>query len=351
MKALKVIDIQPNTSDACLISLEIPDHELSTFRYLPGQYISIELVIDGERLRRCYSLCSSPLNPACLQISVKRVNGGKVSNYLNDQLKVGDHLSVQPPLGNFMARLSEGNYKTYFLFAAGSGITPILSILKSVLRLEAESYVHLLYGNKNLDSIMFKNELESLKIAYGERLQIVYSLSRAKALPDEQTTASYRQGRVDPETVHWFIRSYVPKAQNTEYYICGPGNMIHSTKQSLMEIDVPAERIFVESFGGSASTTAIKAIDDARLNASLGGQTFSTRLSSGKTILKGLLDAGANPPYSCEAGICGTCRCNVKQGKVAMKRNAILSAEELRDGWVLSCQSLPLTKEVEVVFE
>lgn len=352
MYQLKLIDIHQTIPDASVLTFEIPKDKTTLFHFKPGQYLTLEFNLNGETVRRSYSLCCSP-EEGVLQVGVKRVKGGLVSNHINDNLQVGDMVTVLPPDGRFFAEIAPENYKSYYLFAAGSGITPMLSILKTVLYQEEKSYVYLIYGNKNRDSIMFKKELDELEKQNSDRLAIVHSLSSPKGKWSDlwtTPTQEFREGRVDAEAVRWMINTYPPYAQNAEYYICGPGKMIENTKQTLRSLDVPDSRIFSENFGGAAAATAVDGVENAKLTATLNGETFETTIAKGKTVLRSLIDAGAKPPYSCEGGVCSTCKCKLTNGKVQMKINLALSEAEVAEGYVLSCQSVPMTKEVSVVY-
>lgn len=351
---LKVLEVKKETEDSASISFDVPYELYETFNYKPGQYLTLKFTIEGEEARRSYSLCSSPVLEEPLRIGVKRVKDGLISNYINDHLKVGDIVEVMPPDGRFYADVKKENYKTYYLFSAGSGVTPILSILKTVLLTEERSYVHMIYGNRNQDTIMFKDELEQLKAEYPDRFILVQTLSRPKSKWSDLWTTTkeqpFRKGRVDTEAIHWFINQYPPYAQNVEYYVCGPGTMIQNTKKALSAIDVPDNRIFIESFGGSDSKDTTVAFENAKLTASLAGEHIEVFIPKGKTILRTLINAGKEPPYSCEGGVCSTCICKLKSGKIHMKNNLSLTDKEVEDGYILSCQSIPLTEEIEVVY-
>lgn len=352
MHQLKVINIQKTIPEASVVTFEIPKDKTGDFQFKPGQYITLEFNLDGETVRRSYSLCCSPKD-GVLQVGVKRVKGGLVSNHINDNLKVGDTVNVLPPDGKFFAEIDSTNYKSYYLFAAGSGITPILSILKTVLTKESNSCVYLIYGNKHQESIMFKKELDELEKQYVDRLVIVHSLSSPKSKWSDlwtTPTQEFRKGRVDADAVRWMINTYPPYAQNAEYYICGPGKMIESTKKTLRSLDVPESRIFSENFGGGKADSAIEGVENAKLTATLNGSRVETTIARGKTVLRALIDAGAKPPYSCEGGVCSTCKCQLTNGKVEMKINLALTEKEVEDGYILSCQSVPMAEEVTVVY-
>lgn len=347
---LKVIKVESQTKDAVAVSFDVPAELHDTYAYKAGQYLTLQFELNGEQVRRSYSLCSSPVVDEPLRIGVKRVTGGLVSNHINDNVKVGDTIEVLPPDGRFYADVKKDSYKTYYLFSAGSGVTPILSILRTVLYTEPHSYVHMIYGNRNQDSVLFKKELEQLQKKYADRLILIHSLSKPKSNWFGGDDMPYRKGRVDANAVNWFINEYPPYAQNVEYYICGPGKMIESTQKALQQIDVPTERIYIESFGDSQKTTKIDAVENAQLTATLHGKKFIVTIHKDKTVLRALIDVSADPPYSCEGGVCSTCLCKLKSGTVAMKKNMVLSEKEVADGYILSCQSIPTSKEVEIEY-
>lgn len=352
---LKVLEIKKETEDSVSVSFNLPYELYEIFNYKPGQYLTLRFNLNGEDVRRSYSLCSSPVLEEPIRIGVKQVKDGLVSNHINNTIKVGDLVDVMPPDGRFFAEVKENNYKTYYLFSAGSGITPILSILRTVLLTEERSYVYMIYGNRNQDSIMFNKELNILQQEYQDRFVLVQTLSRPKSnwsdLWKSSKEQSYKKGRVDTEAVKWFVNEYPPYAQNAEYYICGPGTMIKNTKEALKNIDVPDERIFIESFGGSNSEDTTEAFENAKLIAHLNNESIEVSIPNGKTILRTLIDAGKEPPYSCEGGVCSTCMCTLKSGKVHMKNNLALTDKEVEKGYILSCQSIPLTERVEIEYE
>lgn len=350
---LKVVEVNKETSDSVSVAFDMPEDLYSTFDFKSGQYLTLKFNIDGQEVRRSYSLCSSPILDEYWRIGVKRVEKGLVSNYINDHVKVGDTIEVMPPNGRFFVETNESNYKTYYLFSAGSGITPTLSIAKTILNGEQKSFVHMIFGNRNQDSIMFKAELDQLQKDFPERFILIHTLSRPKNQWSDlwSTNDEFRKGRVDAEAVKWFINEYPPYAQNVEYYICGPEPMIEGTKTALQQIDVPEERIFIESFGGAKEDKSIQGVANAKLTAHLNGQKIETTVSEGKTVLRSLIDAGHNPPYSCEGGVCSTCVCQLKSGTVKMKKNMALSDDEVKSGKILSCQSIVTSESIEVDFK
>ena len=350
---LKIADMSPTTEDATTVAFEVPDELWDSFKFKPGQYLTLRFTINGEEVRRSYSLCNSPLESE-LRVGIKRVKDGLISNYIPDNLKVGDTVEVMPPNGMFFADVQETNYKTYYLFASGSGITPILSILKTVLWTERKSYIYMMYGNQHQDSIMFLKELQDLADKYPERFILVHCLSRPKGMIgsmfSENYNLDYRKGRADEVAIKWFINEYQPYAQDVEYYICGPAPMIDGTVKALKSMDVPQNRIFIERFTADVSNDEIEGIA-ANLTATLNGQSIKTVIGKDQTILRSLISAGHNPPYSCEGGVCSTCVCKLNKGEVIMKNNIALSDDQINAGYILSCQSLAQSEEIEVIYE
>ncbi len=348
---LKVLAIDFPIKEAITITLDTPDHLYAFFNYYPGQHLIIRLFINGQEVRRSYSLNSCPFQEEALQITVKRVKGGLISNHLALHLKPGDELEVMTPQGRFYADIKEDAYKTYFLFAAGSGITPIISILKSVLIASPKSAVNLFYGNSNQDTIIFKNELAKLLKQYPDRLQIVHTLSNPKVWTTWEQWQG-KKGRIDSEAVEWFIANHPPVAQTTEYYICGPGAMNKEVRNTLIGLGIPGELIHIEQFGAAAEEEEvnIQAVDNALLSVKLNNQTYQLKIPKGKTILQVLKEADVNPPYSCESGVCATCVAKVIKGKAEMKICMALSDEDIKKGLILTCQALPVSEKIELRF-
>lgn len=347
--SLRITAIDYPIADATTITFAVPTELREVFHYHPGQHLVLRFNLEGEEVRRSYSLNSCPFQEEPLQITVKRVKGGLVSNYVGDHLQIGDTVEVMPPQGRFSASVHAADYKTYYLFAAGSGITPIYSILKSVLVASPDSVVYLFYGNTHQDTILFKEALDTLEEQFPTRLQVVHTLSSPKVWTTWQQWKG-RTGRIDPAAVEWFINQYPPVAQNTAYYICGPGAMNLSVRQTLLDLGVPKSLLHVEHFGGpiKESSVADAAVDNARVTVSLRGQQYPLSIPKGQTILQALKQTDADPPYSCESGVCGTCVAQVVKGKVAMKACMALEEGEIAKGMVLTCQALPQAAEVDI---
>lgn len=349
---LKIASIEKPIKEASTITLNLPEYLYEDYRYFPGQHLIIRFRINGKEVRRTYSLNSCPFQDELPQITVKRVKGGLVSNYINDQLKVGDELEVMLPQGRFYAAIKEEAYKTYFLFAAGSGITPIISILKSVLVASPDSRVCLLYGNTHQNNIIFKEELEEWQHQFPQRLTVVHTLS------DPLVWTSWEQwkgekGRIDSEKVEWFIDQHPPIAQSTEYYICGPGAMNLTVRKTLIELGIPKELIHIEQFGGiiEENSLEIDGVENAQLTARLNEENHQLLVPKGQTILQVLKAANVHPPYSCESGVCATCVARITHGKVSMKVCMALEDKDIEKGLILTCQAVPITKEIGIDFE
>lgn len=350
--SLVISEKMQQTDDAVSLSFELPEQLYEEFNYYPGQHLVFKFLIDGQEVRRTYSLNSCPYTNEALQVTVKRVKDGLVSNHIIDKVRVGDKVEVMAPQGRFYCDVDEKDYKTYFLFAAGSGITPIISILKSVLVTSPYSVVNLLYGNTDRHTIIFKKELDDVQEQYADRLQIVHTLSKLNVWASWEQWKG-RKGRIDSDAVKWFIANHPPRAQSTEYYICGPGAMNISTRKTLMALGIPKHLIHIEQFGGDLppSDTHIDQVGIAQLSVTIKGQNHGLEVQKGDSLLDALKKANISPPYSCESGVCGSCVAKVVQGRAEMKACMALEQEEIDEGLVLTCQALPVTDEIEIKFE
>ena len=347
---LKIKEIKKPLEKATSVTFEIPLGLKGQFSYYPGQHLVLKLSIDGKEVRRTYSLNSSPATDKDLQITVKRVPNGLVSNYINNHFKVGATVGVMVPQGRFFATVGARDYKTIYLFAAGSGITPIFSILKTVLHTAPQSTVNLMYGNKNQNTILFKDELYQLLKKYPDRLNVVYTLSKPKVWSSWKSWNG-RSGKIDTDTVEWFIAHHPPYAQTTEYYICGPGNMNHSVRRTLIDLNVPKKMIHIEQFGGTTSPSVeIKAYNNAKLKVNIDGRTIETTVTNDATLLQALKEKGLNPPYSCENGICGTCVAQLKEGTAQMKSCMALDDDDIDSGLILTCQAVPTSSVISIAY-
>lgn len=349
--SLKVKDIRRETADAVSVAFEVPPQQQPEFLFKQGQYITLKLKIKGEEVRRSYSLCTSPYGERELRVAIKEVAGGKVSTFINRDLKVGDSMEVMTPMGNFHTPLSGNNAKNYVLFAGGSGITPMMSILKSILYVEKQSKITLIYANRNEDSTIFRNEIETL-LGTNPNLTVVHVLDQPSAkISDLQT------GVITVEKATSLIENF-SLTKGDEYFICGPGPMMENVKTALENLKIAKEKIHIEYF-----TSVIDAMNKAE-NTATGGNVNSkiTVLqygietnfdleTTGLSILEAAIEAGVDAPFSCKGAVCCTCRAKVLEGKVKMNANFALTDAEVEEGFILTCQAHPLTDKVVVDYD
>lgn len=352
---LRVQDITRETADCVSIAFEVPEELAEEYQFLPGQYLTLETEIDGEKVRRSYSLCSSPFDGE-LRVAVKKLEGGQFSTYANEKLTVGSTMRVMTPDGNFHLTVNEQNHNHYVAFAAGSGITPIFSLLKSVLEQEPHSTFTLFYGNKVTQSIIFRDKLDGLKSQYMERFNMYHVLSR------EDQGTDYLKGRIDEKKCQQFSQKFFEPSEVTGFFLCGPESMIHSVSDTLQQMEVPKDRIHYELFTSPAQQIAGKTKASAKKDKAPqtksaitvildGDETHFDLLRDGDVILDAALASGADVPYACKGAVCCTCRARVLEGSVEMDMNYALEDEEVEDGYVLTCQSHPTTDKVVVSYD
>lgn len=330
------------------VMLDVPDALRNTFAWRAGQHLSFRFQINGEEQRRSYSISSSPFTGAPLRITVKRVIDGVVSNHINDTVQKGDVIDVMPPFGRFCLDPSQAFRRTHYFFGAGSGITPLFAMLSSVMVAEPNSFAHLVYGNNNETSILLEAELNALREEYADRMSIHHVFSK----PGWWSGVDYwRKGIVDREAIGALITENPPYAQDAQYYVCGPGGMNKAVKNALMSLDVPANRIHMESYGGTAELdTSIEGLA-AKAKVTLGGQTHSIDIAKGQTVLDAVKAAGLKPPFSCQSGVCGACRAKLSRGDVHMRARMALEDSDISNGAILTCQSLPTSEQLTVTYD
>jgi len=343
----KVLDVRRETTDCVSVSLEVPNTD--TFSFVPGQYLTLRASIDGQEVRRSYSLCSSPLSGE-LRVAIKQVKNGLFSTWANTELQVGHTLETMPPMGNFALEVDPGGEETYVGFAAGSGITPVLSILKTVLERAPKAKFILFYGNRKTNSIIFKSELEDLKDAHMGRLEVHHVLSR------EDQGSDLLFGRIDEVRTGRFASQIPGVKEAAGHFLCGPEDMIKGVQSALEQAGVASKNIHFELFTSATpaaekSAKASSASGEAHLTVILDGE--ETRFSQGPKdfILDAALDAGADVPYACKGAVCCTCRAKVLEGEVEMAMNYSLTDDEVAEGFVLTCQSMPRSPKVTVSFD
>ena len=339
-----ITELVKETKDTVSVTLQC-DQEIA---WLPGQHLGIQLSIDGKTYKRVFSISSEPGQG--LRLTVKKVKKGVVSKYLNDKAEVGEQLQIAKPNGNFCHQCNKSNRNSYYFFAAGSGITPIYSMMTHILTIEPDSYVYLLYGNKDGKNTIFKEQLEELSHIYPSQLVIAHCHSS----PSWLASSPWHSGRVDSTSINKFIKENPPYAQNCRYYICGPATFIPDVKQALNNIDVPDDCIYSESFGGTNSakeTSAEISGQSAKLNLSLKNEVYDIELKTNQSLLQAMKDNELDVPYSCEAGVCGACQCNLTAGEVSMLNNSVLSKKEVAAGKILACQAYAKTNQLSIEYE
>jgi ring-1,2-phenylacetyl-CoA epoxidase subunit PaaE len=350
---LKVTGIERQTPEAVAVAFEVPDDLKETFAFRPGQYLTLAADIDGEEARRSYSICSAPGDPF-LKVGVKRVADGRFSSFVNEALNVGDTIRVMPPEGRFTSLIGERH--DYILIAAGSGITPMLSIARTVLAHEPTSTVTLIYGNRTSASIMFLEELEDIKDRYLQRFSLFHMLSR------ETQDVELLNGRIDgARVVQLADRGLIDPLAADGVFICGPGEMIDSVAEALREYGVDADRIRFERFTPAGDAPPSKPRSREAEEAARQGVEIEVVLDGvrrGFTMGEddpGLLDAarkaGLELPYSCAGGMCCTCRCRIVEGKAEMAVNYSLQPWEIEAGFTLACQSRPTSSRLVLDFD
>lgn len=343
---LRVRALTRETPDAVSISFDVPPTLQAEFDYREGQYLTLRHQIDGEEVRRSYSFSSSPLDPEP-KITVKEVPQGRMSGFLNQKLQPGDTLEVMPPAGRFNCDILPEEAKSYFLFGGGSGITPLMSIAKTVLHTQAKSTIFLLYGNRDAKSVIFHQEISSLQEKYPQRFLVQHVWEAV----DDQTHAW--KGITDASTIHRFMNRHRAQHLRKEFFICGPTPMMQTVEKILKEKYTPKKSIHLEYFGaGPAAEDAPKiAGKSAKLNALLNGEPISIQVPEGKTVLDALINEGYDPPFSCRSGSCSTCLGRCVSGKVAMRTNLTLEEDEIAEGLVLTCQAVPLTDSIDITYD
>ena len=350
---IKIIDLYKETKDTVVIEFDVPEHLKSAFNFVQGQHLTLRAVIDGEDIRRTYSLCTSP-NEGRWKVAVKQIPGGVFSTYANEELKIGDDIEVMPPAGEFFVPVDEAASKNYIAFAAGSGITPILSIIKTHLSQEPNSTFKLFFLNRTTKSIIFKEEIEQLKNQYFERFHAFYFLTK------EKRDIAFLNGRFDKEKLQILTKTFIDIEDTAHAFICGPQEMIFLIRDHLTDAGLAKDRIHYELFFSDANAeqqfhiaeVLDHKIDGTEVTIIDGGKEFNFVMDDDfDNILDGALAAGADLPFACKGGVCSTCKCKLIEGEVEMKLNYALEEEEVNANFVLSCQAVPTSEKVVVDFD
>jgi ring-1,2-phenylacetyl-CoA epoxidase subunit PaaE len=347
--ALKIKDIRRETADCVSIVFDVPPQYLVDFAFQQGQYLTLKTEIKGEEVRRSYSICSAPCDNE-LRIVVKQVENGLFSTFANNELKKGDILEAMPPTGHFYTILSEKQVKTYIFFAAGSGITPVISNIKAIFKTEPLSNCSLIYGNRQVSSIIFKEDLEAFKNQNLGRFQVFNVLSR------ERNESDLLHGRLNKAKINLFFEKIPQLLRGDEYFACGPVEMIDAVKAILIEKKIAEKNIHFELFNaptkkGVKNGETVKGAVGSTAVIQLDGLTFDVQIEKGQNILDAAQLMGADVPFACKGGVCCTCRAKLIEGDVEMTANYALTKEEVKQGFILTCQAVPKTERVVVNFD
>jgi ring-1,2-phenylacetyl-CoA epoxidase subunit PaaE len=348
---LTVRDLRRETPDAISLTFDVPDDVAPDYAFAPGQYLTLRTTLDGEEVRRSYSICSGP-DDGELRIAVKKVDGGAFSSWALDELKSGDELDVMTPTGRFGVAAAPHEARLHVGFAAGSGITPIISILRGILTREPHSRFFLFYGNRTAGNILFREALEELKDRFMGRLSLFYVLSQ------EEQDLAILQGRLDRAKVELLLRAMVPAAAVDHVFVCGPTAMSEEIETTCADLGIARDRIHVERFvsglGGKPRPKAViapEAPPAAIASLIVDGKRKDVPVAEGEAILDAALRAGVDLPYACKGGMCSTCRAKVVEGETRMDVNYSLEPWELAAGFVLTCQAHPLTTHLVVDYD
>ena len=349
---LRVAEIVPETDEANSVRFEVPAALKEAFRFKAGQHLTLRTHIGGEEVRRNYSLCTDPAD-GDLMVTVKRIAGGLFSNWVGDELKPGDSLDVMTPHGSFTTDFDSNADRRYVGFAGGSGITPVISLIRTALSTEPKSRFTLLYGNRDANSVIFLEALAALKDRYMGRFELYHFLS------DEEGDVDLFNGMLDRETCDEAIDRLIDEPSAVDaWFICGPGPMMDAAEEALLARDVAKDRIHIERFTAGRPSAALAA-QMAALQEEAAGQTISVTLDgrtrkvefSAANILDSAREAGLPAPFACKAGVCATCRAKVTRGKVEMAARYGLTDEEVAAGYVLTCQSVPVGEGVAIDYD
>ena len=347
---LKVEDVRKETADCVSVAFDIPSSLKEEYKFLQGQYLTLKLFVKGEEVRRSYSICSSPLESE-VRVAVKKVAGGKGSNFVNDTLKPGNEIEVMTPMGGFHSPMNAVNKKTYNLFAGGSGITPMFSIIKTVLQAEPNSSLILFYGNLNEEATIFKKQLDELAQKNASRFKLHYIFDKPASAVEE-----LYKGIISKEKAKALAEKHFSASADNLFFICGPKPMMDNVRETLEDKKIEKARIHIEYFTSAidAPDKTVSASDKITSKVTVvqyGTETSFDLSSTGKSILDAAIDAGVDAPFACKGAVCATCRGKILEGKVHMNKNFALTDSEVAEGFILTCQSHPLTPVVKVDYD
>ncbi|MGI9262811.1 MAG: 2Fe-2S iron-sulfur cluster-binding protein [Woeseiaceae bacterium] len=349
--SLTVAGLQQETTDSVRMTLRVPDNELADFEFLPGQHLPMQIEINDKKVRRTYSICSTP-GKQPLEVGVRVQPGGQFSEFVANELKVGDQIEVMPPFGRFHADIDAGASKTYMAFAAGSGITPILSIMRATLEQEPASRFVLFYGNRRQRTAMFIDDLYALKNRFPERIQLYFLFSQ------EEQEFDIFSGRLDEEKIPQLLETFCAGITVDEVFVCGPDTMIDSVRTALAGFGIDSEQIRNERYGAprkdkdAARVSEVRGENKAVVNVILDGHRKSFEMSpDSRNLVDAAAEQGIDLPYSCKGGVCATCRTHIRDGEVRMATNYGLEPWEVDAGFVLACQSVPVSESITIDYD
>ena len=342
---LSIKEIIKETADAVSILFNVPDELKSYYTFVAGQYVNLKVTLDGQEIRRAYSICSSPKSGE-LRIAVKAIKTGFFSKFANEKLAVGNVIEVGTPEGKFTFEPKAERQKNYAAFVAGSGITPVYSILKSVLEEEPNSTLVLVYGNKSEKDTIFHNQLHDLQLQYVGRLFVQYVYSQS-------TADNALFGRIDKSTVNFVLKNKHAEMEFSKFYLCGPEEMINLVSDTLKENNISDSDIKFELFSTSSNEgeTVASADGHTKISILVDDEETTFEMSQKQTLLEAALKQGLDVPYSCQGGICSSCICRITEGEAVLKKNQILSDAELAEGLTLACQAHPTTATIKIDFD
>ena len=361
---LKVGKVIKETEDSTSLYFNIPEDLKDDYQYKAGQYLTLKFDLNGEEYRRAYSICTSPLDNE-MAVTSKRVYKGVISNHINDIAKEGLEIEVMQPDGKFTIKTDPEKQVDYYMFAGGSGVTPMMALIKTIVEKEPMSVCHLLYGNKDENSIIFKSELDSLIKKYDGQITVRHILSEPLQEKAGGLTSMFKKAKITwsgwkgfltEEKIKLFFDENPKRASTQKYLICGPSPMMDMVLSSLDSIGVDKKEILIEYFASPDDNTSeggatAAAGSDQSITVKLSGKEFQVSVPADKTILEAVIDAGYEPPYSCTSGACSTCVAKTKSGKVSMDACYALDDDEVEDGYILTCQAHPQSADVSIVFE
>jgi ring-1,2-phenylacetyl-CoA epoxidase subunit PaaE len=342
---LSIKEIIRETADAVSILFNVPEELQSHYTFVAGQYVNLKVTLDGQEIRRAYSICSAPKSGE-LRIAVKSVKNGFFSKFANEKLAVGNVIEVGTPEGKFTFEPKIERQKNYAAFVAGSGITPVFSILKSVLEEEPNSTFVLVYGNKSEKDTIFHNQLHDLQLQYVGRLFIQYVYSQS-------TADNALLGRIDKSTVNFIMKNKHAEMEFSKCFLCGPEEMINLVSHALKENNISSSDIKFELFSTSSNDneTNTGANDHTKISILVDSEETTFEMSQQQTLLEAALKQGLDVPYSCQGGICSSCICKITEGAAEMKKNQILNESEVAEGLTLACQAYPTTTTIKIDFD